>query len=325
MNNRRSALALLALTTLATPAVAQDWPKGHLTMVIPFAAGGPTDILGRLLADKLGEILGQRVIVENVGGAGGMLGASRVAKAAPDGSQFVLGTVGTHAVNQTLYKKPLYDASADFTPVALVADVPLVLITRKDLPAKNLQEFIAYTKANHQKMTYGSAGPGSALHLGCLLLNDVLGTDVKHVPYRGSAPAMNDLTTGRIDFMCEVLSSAISQIEGKAVNVLATMTMDRAKVIPDVPTAHEQGLAKFEAYTWNAVFLPKGAAPATVAKLREAIVKAMADPELRARADQLGIALVAPERTTSAYLAGFVKSEIEKWAAPIKKSGVSVE
>jgi tripartite-type tricarboxylate transporter receptor subunit TctC len=314
--------AILGLTGAAT---AQNWPTRPVTMVIPFAAGGPTDVLGRVMAERMSQILGQQVVVENVGGAGGMTGSQRVAKAEPNGSQFLLGTVGTHAQNQTLYKKPAYHAANDFAPVAFIAEVPLILITRKDFPANTLQEFITYTKANQGKMTFGSAGAGAATHLGCVLLNSALGVDISHVPYRGTGPAMQDLAGGRIDYMCEIVTTALPQIEGGAVKALATMTKTRSPVLPNLATAHEQGLKDFEAYTWNAFFLPKGTPEPIIKKLHDATVQAMETPAVKDRLQGLGASLVAPERRSPEYLAGFVKSEIEKWAAPIKASGVSME
>ena len=322
---RSLALALIVGAAFAPAALAQAWPTRPVTMVIPFAAGGPTDVLGRVMADRMSQILGQQVVVENVGGAGGMTGSQRVAKADPDGSQFLLGTVGTHAVNQTLYKRPLYDATTDFQSVALIADVPLILVARKDFPAKDLPEFIAYTKANQAKMNFASAGNGSAVHLGCLLLNSAIGTDVQHVPYRGSAPAMQDLAGGRADFMCEIVSTALPQIQGGAIKAVATLTKARSPVLPDLPTADEQGLKNFEAYTWNAFFLPKNTPEPIARRLREATLEAMNTPGVRSRLEQLGATLVAPERTTPQYLDGFVKSEVAKWAGPIKASGVSIE
>jgi tripartite-type tricarboxylate transporter receptor subunit TctC len=319
----RKLLLVVATMLMAGSAMAQSWPTRPVTMVIPFAAGGPTDVLGRVMAQRLSEILGQQVVVENVGGAGGMTGAQRVAQAAPDGYQFVLGTVGTHAQNQTLYKKPLYQAATDFTPVALIAEVPLVLITRKDLPAATLPEFIAYAKANQAKMSFGSAGSGSATHLGCVLLNAAMGTDITHVPYRGTGPAMTDLTGGRIDFMCEIVTTALPQIKGDNVKAVATLTKTRSPVLPDLATANEKGLSDFEAYTWNAFFLPRGTPEAIVKRLHEATIQAMETPAVRERLEGLGAALVAPDRRSSDYLAKFVRSEIDKWAAPIKASGVS--
>src|ERR1700726_3110305 len=222
------------LLALVGAALAQSYPAKPLTMIIPFAAGGPTDVLGRVMAQRMSEILGQQVVVENVGGAGGMTGSKRVADAAPDGYTFVLGTVGTHAQGQTLYKKPLYNAATDFTPVALIADVPIVLIARKDLAVSNLKEFVDYAKKNQDKMTFGSAGAGSATHLGCVVLNSAMGTNITHVPYRGTGPAMQDLQGGRIDFLCEVVSTAKPQIDGGTVKALAILTKQRSPALPDL-------------------------------------------------------------------------------------------
>jgi len=312
------------LLDLAMPAAAQDFPSHPLTMVIPFAAGGPTDLLGRVIAQRMGEILGQNVIVENVGGAGGMTGGKKVADSRPDGYTFVLGTVGTHAQGQTLYKHPLYNAATDFTPVGLIAEVPIVLIARKDLPANNLKEFIAYAKENQSKMQFGSAGAGSATHLGCVVLNTAMGTNIVHVPYKGTGPAMQDLIGGRIDFLCEIISTAKPQIDGGRVKAIAILTKARSPVEPNVPTAAEQGL-DVQAYTWNAIFLPKGTPDAIVKKLNSAMVAAMKTPSVRERLQGFGAEVVSDDRATPAYLGSFVKSEIEKWAAPIKASGVSVE
>ena len=317
--------ALSVALAWSAGALAEEWPVRPITMVIPFAAGGPTDVLGRIMAERMSQTLGQQVVVENVGGAGGMTGAQRVAQAQPDGYQFVLGTVGTHAVNQTLYKRPLYDAATDFLPVVLVAEVPLILVTRKDLPAKNLQEFIDYTKANQGKMNFGSAGNGSAVHLGCLLLNSAMGTNVQHVPYRGSAPAITDLQSGRLDFMCDIVSTAAPQVTGGALKALATLAVTRSPVLPDLPTADEQGLKGFVAYTWNAFFLPKGAPDAIAKRLREATLEAMSNPSVKQRLEGLGATLVSADRTTPDYLASFVKSEIQRWAAPIKAGGVTID
>ncbi len=315
-------LAILLLASL--PATAQDYPNRPLTMVIPFAAGGPQDVLGRIIAQRLGEVLGQQVIIENVGGAGGMSGSLRVAQAPPDGYTFVLGSVGTHAQNQTLYKKPLYNAATDFTPVGLIAETPIALITRKDLPANDLKEFIAYAKANQASMQFGSAGAGSATHLGCVVLNYTIGVNVTHIPYRGTGPAMQDLTGGRIDYLCEIIASAKPQIDGGTVKGLAILTKQRSPALPNLPTALEQG-TDVQAYTWSAIFLPKEAPADVVAKLNSAVVATIKTPAVRARMTDLGASVVTEDRATPQYLAQFVRSEIEKWAVPIKASGVSVE
>jgi tripartite-type tricarboxylate transporter receptor subunit TctC len=317
-------MGLAALLALTAPAAAQQYPSRPVTMVIPFAAGGPTDVLGRVMAQRMSEILGQQVVVENVTGAGGMTGGARVKNAPPDGYQFVLGTVGTHAQNQSLYKKPAYHADTDFQPVALIAEVPIALIVRKDLPVNDFKGFVEYAKANQAKMTYGSAGAGSATHLGCVVLNTAIGTNIVHVPYRGTGPAMQDLQGGRIDFLCEIITTAKPQIDSGSVKALAIMTKERSAVLPDLPTAAEQG-TDVQAYTWNAFFLPKGTPPDIVHKVHDATVQAMETPYVKERLSGLGANIVAPERRSPEYLAQFVKSEIEKWAAPIKSSGVSVE
>jgi tripartite-type tricarboxylate transporter receptor subunit TctC len=318
------AAAFAAIVALAGSAAAQDFPTRPMTMIIPFAAGGPTDVLGRIVAARMAEVLGQNVVVENVGGAGGMTGSARVAQSRPDGYTFVLGTVGTHAQGQTLYKKPLYNAATDFTPVALLAEVPIVLIVRKDLAANNLKEFVDYSKKNQDKMSFGSAGAGSATHLGCVVLNTAMATHITHVPYRGTGPAMQDLQGGRIDFLCEIVSTAKPQIDGNSVKAIAMLTKQRSAALPNVPTAAEQGL-DVEAYTWNAIFLPKDAPAAIVNKLHEAALAAMHTPAVKERLEGLGATIVPDDRATPQYLGSFVKSEIEKWAAPIKASGASVE
>jgi tripartite-type tricarboxylate transporter receptor subunit TctC len=323
---RRISLAAIGIWLAATgAALAQAYPTKPLTMIIPFAAGGPTDVLGRVMAQRMSELLGQQVIVENVGGAGGMTGSKRVADAAPDGYTFVLGTVGTHAQGQTLYKKPLYNAATDFTPVALIAEVPIVLITRKDLPVNNLKEFVAYAKANESKMQFGSAGAGSATHLGCVLLNYLIGVNITHVPYRGTGPAMQDLQGGRIDYLCEIVTTAKPQIDGGTVKPIAIMTKERSKALPNVPTGLEQGMPDLEAYTWNAIFLPKGAPADIVKKLNEVTIEAMRTPAVKERLEGLGATIVSEDRATPEQLAQYVQREIEKWATPIKASGVTVD
>jgi tripartite-type tricarboxylate transporter receptor subunit TctC len=318
------AIIASAIVFLQT-AQAENWPTRPITMVVPFAAGGPTDVVGRIVAQRLGEILEQTVVVENIGGAGGMTGAQRVAQAQPDGYQVLLGTVGTHAYNQSLYKHPLYSATDDFAPVALIAEQPLVLIARKDFPATTLQEFIAYTKANAGKLSFGSGGIGASTHLGCVLLNSTIGAEVQHVPYRGSAPALQDMAAGRIDYLCDAVSTALPQIQGHTVKAIAVLAGKRSAVLPDVPTAQEQGLTGFEANNWIALFFPRRTPEPLVRRLHDATVEAMNTPSVRARMQAIGTDLVATGRTSPDYLKAFVASEIKKWASPIKSSGVSVD
>jgi tripartite-type tricarboxylate transporter receptor subunit TctC len=325
MRNRALAIGFSAFFASTLLASAQTFPNRAITMVIPFAAGGPTDVLGRVVGQRMSEILGQQIVIENVGGAGGQTGSRRVADATPDGYTIVLGTVGTHAQGQTLFKRPLYNAATDFVPVALLAEVPIVLIVRKDLPTKDFKEFVAYSKANHSKMQYGSAGAGAASHLACVLLNYVIGTNMTHVPYRGTGPATQDLVAGRIDVLCQAITAAKGQIDGGTVNALALLDARRSPALPNVPTAAEQGTQGLEAYTWNAIFLPKGAPADVVKKLNDAAVQALKSPSVKDKLAELGAEIVSDDRKTPEYLAGFVKSETEKWAGPIKASGVSVD
>jgi tripartite-type tricarboxylate transporter receptor subunit TctC len=283
------------------------------------------DTVARILQSGLSEALQQQVIIENVGGPGGMIGAARVAKSAPDGYQFVLGNVGTHAVSQTLYKNPLYNSTTDFTPVALIADLSLVLVVRKDLPADNLREFAAYAKANQNKMQFASAGAGSATHLGCALINARIGINVTHVPYRGGALAMQDLIAQRVDYLCIDTPIAIPQIRSGAIKPIAILTRGRSPSLPNLASAHEQGLTDFEASNWSAFFLPKNTPAPIVQKLHDATVATMNNPTVQKRFKENGIDLVANERRSSAYLAQFVASEIAKWAGPINAAGLALE
>jgi tripartite-type tricarboxylate transporter receptor subunit TctC len=304
---------------------AQGYPNRPITMVIPFAAGGPTDVLGRLVAIRMSELLGQQVVVENVGGAGGMTGSKRVADAAPDGYTIGIGTVGTHAQGQTLYKRPLYNSQTDFQPVALLAQVPIVLTVRKDLPVKDFKEFVAYTQANQAKMQFGSAGAGSATHLGCVLLNYLLKTNVTHIPFRGTGPAMTELQAGRIDFMCEISSTAKPHIDAGSVRALAIFQAKRSPALPNLPTAEEQGTKDLIAYTWNAIFAPKGLPADVLQKLNKAAVDTINTPTVKEKLAGLGAEIATGNETSPEYLAKLVKDETEKWAVPIKASGVSVD
>ncbi len=296
-----------------------------MTMVIPFAAGGPTDILGRVIAGRMSEILGQQVVVENVGGAGGMTGSVRVANAAPDGYQFVLGTVGTHAQGQTLYKKPLYNAVTDFTPVILIANVPIVLETRKDLPVNNFKEFVAYAKANQAKMQFGSAGAGSATHLGCVLLNYIIGVNITHVPYRGTGPAMQDLEGGRIDYMCDIITTAKPPIDAGAVKGLAIFDSKRSPALPNCRRPRRKARRIWSPIPGTRSSCRKNTPEPIVKKLHDAALEAMHTPAVHDRLTGLGAEIVSDQDATPQHLADLVKSEIAKWAAPIKASGVSVE
>lgn len=325
MSRIRIIAVLAALAAMNAPAGAQEWPTRPVTMVVPFAAGGGFDVMGRVFAQRLSETLGQQVIVENISGAAGIVGTNRVAKAAPDGYMFLLGSVGTQAYNPALYKKLPYNPAADFAPVALFAEQPMVLITRKDFPASNLQEFIAYVKENGVKLQYGSAGVGSTTHVGCALLNAAAGINITHIPYRGGGPAMVDLMAGHVDYMCAANVSAVPQIASKTLKGIAILARSRSPLLPSLATAHEQGLTNFEAVTWNAFFMPKGTPAAIVKKLNDATIEAMNNPAVKDRMQELGVATVAAERRSPDYLQKFVESEIAKWAAVIEAAGISMD
>jgi len=323
MRARHAILLLACVLAGLRPAAAENWPARPLTMVVPFAAGGGTDVLGRILGRRLSEILGQQVIIENVGGAGGMVGSARVAKAQPDGYQFVLGS-RADAINQTLYKNPLYNLATDLAPVALIADQPTLLVARNDLPVGNLVEFIAYARANQASMQMASAGAGSTGHLDCMLLNATIGINVTHVPYRGGGPAMQDLIAGRIDYICTLSATARQQIEGKLIKAVAILSRDRSAMLPGLASAREQGL-DFEASTWFGFFLPKGTSAPIIHKLNEATVAAIDTPSVQEQLKEVGAVAVAPERRSPGYLQKFVLSEIDNNAAPIKAAGLAID
>lgn len=327
--SRRKFIWLAAMSALsailAGRARAENWPTRPLTMVVPFAAGGPSDTIGRILAPRLSELLGQQVIVENVGGAGGMTGSNRVAKAAPDGYQFLLGNTGTSAYNQILYKKPAYNTLNDFTPVSLLTEGGYLLIARKDFPANDLREFIAYAKENQNKLQYGSAGPGSISHITCVLLNGAIGTSITHIPYRGSGPALQDLVGGRLDFVCEAFSTGLGHIQSGTVKPIAILSSRRSPTVPNLATAHEQGLTDFKVDPWTALFLPKGTPDAIVQRLNKAVSDALDTVAVSERYESIGNRVPEPERRGPAFLSNFVRIEIEKWAAPIRASGVVID
>ena len=314
----------LSLVGVAT-ASADDWPTRAVTMVVPFAPGGVYDTLGRVYAAALSDSLGHQVIVENVPGAGSMTGAARVAKADPDGYQILFGGESPNAQVQLLHKAPPYDAATDFAPVALVAQQPLILAVRPGIPAGNLADFIAYAKGNQAKMQYGSPGTGTGSHLACALLDAAIGIAVTHVPYRGLAPAMQDLLAGRIDYMCPTITTAMAQVQAKEVQAPAVLGRERSPTFPDIATADEQGLKGFDANGWNAIFLPKATPAPIVARLNAATRAAMDTPAVQQRVRELGASLPPPDHRTPQYLQSFVESEIRSWGAAIGTAGITAE
>jgi tripartite-type tricarboxylate transporter receptor subunit TctC len=322
---RYFAIAALMIAFATSSAMAQNWPIRPVTMVVPFAAGSASDTVGRILAARLSEVLGQQVVVENVGGAGGMTGTARVANAPPDGYQFVLGSVDTFAMNQSLYKKLPYQAASDFVPVGLVIEQPILLIARNDLPANTVPEFIAYGKLNQAKMQYGSAGVGSGSHLTCARMNAAMGIDTTHVPYRGSAQAMQDLVAGRIDYFCALGAAAMASLEGRTAKGIAILTHERSPLFPNLASAHEQGLTNFESYFWSGFFLPKGTSPDVTQRLHNATAETLNTPTTQERLRNAGVTVVSTDRRSPDYLKMFVVSEIAQWAEIIKASGVNLD
>jgi putative tricarboxylic transport membrane protein len=326
----RSALGLIlaggAVGVLAlSPCAAQEWPTRTITLVVPFTAGGGVDISARLQAQAIGEILGQNVIVENIGGGAGMTAGVRVAHATPDGYTFMIGNTGTHAYNQSLYKKPLYNSVTDFTPVGLVSESPRILNARKDLPVNGLKEFIAWLKANESKAQFGSAGVGTGTHLPCVMFNLAVGVNITHVPYRGAGAVIQDLLGGRIDYMCDTIQTGAQLAKQGQLKPIAVLSEKRVAIIPEVPTALEQGLPGVDSSVWNAFFLPKGTPDAIVRRLNAAVNQSLENPALRKRLEELGLEIVPPEHRTPEYLAKFLPEDIARWAKPIHAAGISAD
>jgi tripartite-type tricarboxylate transporter receptor subunit TctC len=322
---RKPVAAALISLALGGSAAAQDWPARPVTMIVPYAAGGPVDTVGRIMAQGLGEVLGQQVIIENVGGAGGMTGANRVAKAAPDGYTFLLGGSATMTLVPAINRKrTIYDPLTDFEHVIQFADSARILIVRKDLPAATLAEFAAYARANQDKMQFGSAGAGSGLHICALLLDLAMGTKITHVPYRGSALALQDLLAGRIDYLCDQISTAVQQIRAGTVKPIATMGLSRAGALPDLPTAKEQGF-DLDCASLSAFSFPKGTPAAIVARLAEATNKAVELAFVRERLASVGVAIEPPERRVPGYYARNLPRELAKAVEIVKAGGLAAD
>ncbi len=314
-----------AVLVFGTQVHAQDWPTRPITLVVPFTPGGVYDTMGRVYASVLADILGTPVVVENVPGAGSMTGAARVSRADPDGYQLLFGGESPNAQVQLLHKEPPYDAATDFAPVALVAQQPLILTTRSGIPAGTLPDFIAYAKANQSKMQYGSPGTGTGSHLACALFDTDIGVTITHVPYRGLAPAMQDLIAGRIDFMCPTITTAMPQLQAHGVQAPAVIGSERSPIFPDIATAQEQGLKGFSANSWNAIFAPKATPAPIVAKVNAALLKAMTTPAVEQRVRELGATLPPPDHRTPQFLQSLVVSEIKTWGDAAKVAGITAE
>jgi tripartite-type tricarboxylate transporter receptor subunit TctC len=322
------AFALAAITALAPPAAAQDsnaWPNRPVTLVVPYAAGGPVDTIARIMAARLSEILGQQMVVENVGGAGGLTGTVRVAKAPPDGYTLLLSGSAVLSQNPTFRKQSPYDPIADFAHVALFSDSARVLIARKDFPANNFKEFIAYARQNQTTLQYGSPGAGSGGHTCAVLLDRAMGAKITHVPYRGAGPAMQDLLGGRIDYMLEQISTATPQIKSGMVKAYATLGLARGPGLEDIPTAAELGVKGLDCGAWGSFSFPKDTPQAIVQRLARASSDAIDTPAVIERFKAVGVVVTPKDRRTPEFLTQFVKSELARWAEPIKASGVTLD
>jgi tripartite-type tricarboxylate transporter receptor subunit TctC len=321
----RIVTAIAALIAAAGPVVAQDYPNRPVTVIVPWAAGGPVDTVARIMTARISEILGQQLIVENVGGAGGSTGTARAAKTAPDGYTVLLSGSAVLAQNPALYKRQLYNPVTDFEHAALHNDSARVLIVRKDFPASSFAEFVSYVKANAAKLQYGSPGVGSGGHVCAILFDQAMGIKVTHVPYRGAGPAMQDLLAGRLDYMFEQISTAVPQIQSGTVRALAALGPDPAPGLETLPTMESQGLKGLDCGAWGGFSFPKGTPQPMVQKLAKATSEALDTPILLTRFKTLGVTPIPPNRRSPEYFSQFVKSEIERWGAPIRASGVQIE
>jgi tripartite-type tricarboxylate transporter receptor subunit TctC len=314
-------LPLIIVLVLASPATAQTYPTKVVTMLVPFAAGGPTDTVARLVGQAMSTSLKQQIIVENVGGAGGTIAPSRVAKATPDGYTILIHHIGMSTA-PALYRKLPYNPLTDFEPIGLINDTPMTLVARKDFPPKDLKELIAYVKKNKDKVTYANAGLGAASHLCGMLFMTAIETDVTTVPYKGTAPAMNDLLGGQVDFMCDQTTNTTSQIKGEKIKVYGVTTKKRVPSLPNVPTVDEAGLPNFEVSVWHGLYAPKGTPKDVVATLNKALQAAIKDPTVKQRFADLGAEPVTEKQVSPDALRSHLKAEIEKWGPIIKKAGV---
>ncbi|MDR6667372.1 tripartite tricarboxylate transporter substrate binding protein [Rhizobium sp. 1399] len=322
---RRMSLALgfgLLAAATGTAASAQSFPDRSITMIVPFAAGGSTDVVARIVAQKMSEDLGQQVIVQNVAGAGGNLGADNVARAAPDGYTILMGTVATHALNPLILKSTPYDAEKDFAPISLLVVVPNVLVVNPELPAKNVQELIALLKADPDKYSYASSGNGTPLHLSGELFKSMAGVDMQHIPYKGAGPALNDVIGNQVPIMFDNLPSSSSHIKAGTLRALAVTTAERASSFPDIPTIAESGIPGYETYTWNALFAPANTPADVITRLNASAKKALTDPAVAERMKEFSATIVG---STPEELGAHVKAELAKWKPVVDGAHIQME
>ena len=317
--------ALAASLAWPASAMAQAYPSKPITVIVPFAAGGPTDALARVLGQRMGETLGHQLVIENVGGAGGTIGVNKAAKAAPDGYTLLFTHMGTLAVNIALYKSLPYDSLKDLDPIGLGGTNPMVLVVKKDLPAKNFTEFMAYVRANQKKVQYGMAGIGSASHLGGLMLNSMMRVEVLEIPYKGTGPALNDLVSGQFDYMVDQAVNVLAQIQAGNIRALGVSTKKRLPQLPDVPTIDASGLPGYEVTIWNGFFAPAGTPKEIIAKVNQALLATLADPSVVKRLTELAVDLPTPQEATPEALTAQLKASIDLWVPAVKAAGVKPE
>ena len=324
--NLLTTVAAVALAAAPLGAMAQAaYPTKPITVIVPFAAGGPTDSLARVLTARMGEALGQTMIVENVGGAGGTIGVNKAAKATPDGYTILFAHMGTLAVNIALYKTLPYDSQKDLEPVGLGGTNPMVLVVKKDLPVKTFAEFQAYVKANQKKVQYGMAGIGAASHLGGLLLNSMMQVEVLEIPYKGTAPALNDLVSGQFDYMVDQAVNVLAQIQAGNIRALGVSTLKPLPQLPGVPTLDSVGLKGYEVTIWNGLFAPRGTPKEVIAKVNQALVTTLGDDKIRARLTELAVDVPTAQEATPQGLGDLLKASIDKWVPAVKAAGVKPE
>ena len=326
LNNVTRLLAgALALAMTAGIAAAQNYPARSITIIVPFAAGGPTDTITRIVSEHMQKSLGQTIVIENVVGAGGTTGATRAKRAKPDGYTIMTGHMGTHAASVGLYPNLQYDPRADFDAIGMIAGTPILILTKKDFPAKDLKDFVAYVKTNAAKLNEAHAGVGSVSFTTCLLLNHILQAKPTRVPYTGTGPSMNALIAGQVDYMCDQIVNAVPQVQGGTIKAYAIATAERNPALPDLPTTKEAGLPEFQASAWNALFAPKGTPKEALDRLTEALNKALDDEGVRKRLLDLGSDIPHGNERGQQALADHVKAEIEKWTPIIKAAGAQAK
>jgi tripartite-type tricarboxylate transporter receptor subunit TctC len=316
------ALAVFGLSGMPFVAYAQSYPARSITVVVPFPAGGPSDVVARIVTEHMARTLGQQMVIENVGGAGGTLGSARVATAQPDGYTLLAGSMGSHVAAPVLTPNVKYDSERDFEPIGLTAHAPAVIVARKDFPAKNVSEFVAYLKQNGDKVKQAHGGIGASSHMACLMFNQALGIRPTSVAYRGTAPAMNDLVGGHVDFLCEQSVSVAEQIAAGTVKAYVVSANQRLATLPDIPSAKESGI-NYQMSIWAGIFAPKGTPKEIIAKLAGALDKALDDPSVRKRLADLGGSIPAKQERTPASFARLVKAEIARWSPILKAASLT--